>query len=294
MAARTATSSGPTASCRRRTSLRCLCGAAPPIAPRSCSEAASQARSALRRFREAAGDGGNIQDQQRRQQQGVSICLPLPSPEYLDEAVRPYSQSDWPGGIVQRFRRLRPLVEDHLLSGYNAEFVGMLESPADGIGVWRAASASMTVVTQVSNLTFSIFARLCDGEFGKSVLEPGHLLVAVNPTWTQSRDIGQLWDRKLRARAAAIIDGQDAWLPLYHLDDERTAKGATGFLFRCWPHDWQLHSTCGQDEEEPAQLQDPPILVSQQRPSQERVVEALNAALAVHQQEEREQQRQSK
>jgi hypothetical protein len=104
----------------------------------------------------------------------------------------------------------------------------------------------------------------------------------------------QLWDRKLRARAAAIIDGQDAWLPLYHLDDERTAKGATGFLFRCWPHDWQLHSTCGQDEEEPAQLQDPPILVSQQRPSQERVVEALNAALAAHQQEEREQQRQSK
>lgn len=50
----------------------------------------------------------------------------------------------------------------------------------------------------------------------------------------------QLWDRKLKAAAAALIDDPAAWLPLYHLWDLRTAKGATGLLFRSWPHDWQV------------------------------------------------------
>ncbi len=50
---------------------------------------------------------------------------------------------------MQGFRKLRPLVEDHFLSGYDPEFMGMLESPADGMGVWSAAGGDTTVVAQV-------------------------------------------------------------------------------------------------------------------------------------------------
>ncbi|KAI7840534.1 hypothetical protein COHA_005690 [Chlorella ohadii] len=156
----------------------------------------------------------------------------------------------------------------------------MLESPADGIGVWRAAGGDMTVVAQVGNLNFAPFARLCAGEFGGAPLDPGHTLLVVNPTWTRSADIGQLWDRKLKAAAAALIDDPAAWLPLYHLWDLRTAKGATGLLFRSWPHDWQLYHTTAHQEDLPAALDDPPVLVSQERPSKEQQIERLNAALA--------------
>lgn len=171
----------------------------------------------------------------------------------------------------------------------------------------------------MGNLNFAPFARLCGGEFGAAVLEPEHTIVAVNPTWTSSRDIGQvgdaaatlrciacssrvlarahaltrssahppnlhlswqLWDKKLKAAAAALIDEPGAWLPLYHLRDVRTARGATGFLYRSWPHDWQLHSTCGQEAEEAAALAGPPLLVTPSRPTKDQVAAALDAALA--------------
>ncbi|PSC71803.1 Glycosyltransferase LARGE2 [Micractinium conductrix] len=108
--------------------------------------------------------------------------------------------------------------------GYDAQFVGMLESPADGIGVWRAASGAMTVVCQPGNLNFAPFAKLCAGEYGSAVLDPGHALLAVNPSWTRSADIGQLWDRKLKAAAAALIDTPGTWQQLYCLQDVRTSQ----------------------------------------------------------------------
>jgi hypothetical protein len=51
----------------------------------------------------------------------LTVRLPLPSPEAGDDAVRAYSQADWPGGILQRFRRLRPLIEAGFLDGYSPE-----------------------------------------------------------------------------------------------------------------------------------------------------------------------------
>jgi hypothetical protein len=84
-----------------------------------------------------------------------------------------------------------------MLEGYDAEFVGMLESPADGVGVWSAAAAAATVVANVNNATFAPFARLCAGDFGSRVLQPGHLLIVVNHGWTTSRDIGQLWQKRV-------------------------------------------------------------------------------------------------
>jgi hypothetical protein len=70
----------------------------------------------------------------------------------------------------------------------------------------------------------------------------------------------------------------------------RTARGGTGFLYRSWPHGWQLHSTCGQGDEEAAALDGPPLLVTPARPSREQVAEALDAALAEQRAAERERQ----
>jgi hypothetical protein len=95
-----------------------------------------------------------------------------------DDLFRTDDESDWPGGVQQRFRWLRPLVEV-LLEGYGPQFLGMLESPADGVGAWHAAGG-ITVVGGVTNATFGLFARLAAGEFGGGVLQRGHLLVAVN------------------------------------------------------------------------------------------------------------------
>lgn len=221
--------------CRRPATCAPLTDAS--IACRTCTEAAAQARAALRRYREQ--DRAAPQARPRR----LQVWLPVSSPgkPREDDSIYAYDASDWPGGIQQRFRRLRPLVET-LLEGYSPSFVGMLESPADGIGVWRAGGGDTTVVTQVralllgsmrwlscsagshsqgcarlcskrmvpacristlphrpnnsaaqvGNVNFAPFARLCAGDFGASVLDPGHTILAVNPTWTKSGDIGQV------------------------------------------------------------------------------------------------------
>lgn len=87
-------------------------------------------------------------------------------------------ESEWPGGAEQRFRALRGPASS-LLEGYGTQFVGMLEAEADGVGVWR--SDGMTAVGAVGNPTFEPFSRLAGGEFGARVLEPDHLLLALNP-----------------------------------------------------------------------------------------------------------------
>ena len=121
---------------------------------RTCTEAATQARAALRRYRDAlrqpadrraeaaapaaAGSSSSTQQagQQQQRQQGegqqeqeqqatlprrLTVRLPLPSPGRGDDALHNYDQADWPGGIQQRFRRLRPLIEEQLLSGYDPQ-----------------------------------------------------------------------------------------------------------------------------------------------------------------------------
>ena len=171
---------------RRRSQLRC--GAESPSPARTCLEAASQAKAALRRYRETVPSAPPPAAPLK-----LTVTLPLPSPSER-ELVTQFDEGEWPGGVQQRFRALRPLIES-MLDGYDPQFLGMLESPADGIGVWAACGGAATVAACVSNATFAPFARLCAGEFGARVLEPGHLLVAVNPSWTSSADIGQRWDR---------------------------------------------------------------------------------------------------
>jgi Domain of unknown function (DUF1995) len=240
-----------------RRSRLCSCSAS-SLPPTTCSQAVSEARAALRRYREASREkegnsntdaaAGTTNEQQQQQllattKNRLTIRLPLPSPNYKDDLFRSFDEGEWPGGIQQRFRAVRPLVENFIDSFGSPSFVGMLESPADGIGVWTAFNGNATIVTFVNNATFAPFVRLCKGEFGNKILNPEHLLIVINPNWTESKDIGQLWDRDLRKRAAELIDNEaEKWLPLYHLEDVRTAAGALGVLWKSYPGPWRLYS----------------------------------------------------
>lgn len=116
----------------------------------------------------------------------------------------------------QKFRAMKPLVTA-LLEGYEPHYLGCVEEEADAVGVWTCAGAkSMTCVANVNNLTFTGFARLCYGDYGKRPTEEGHMILAVNPAWTRSSDIGQLWDRKLKQQAKALID-DTRWETLFYL-----------------------------------------------------------------------------
>jgi len=237
-----------------RKSRLCTCSALPPT---TCSQAVSEARAALRRYREASRENDSnvesnaaaLPDASTKSQllattkNRLTVQLPVPSPNYKnDDLFRSFDEGEWPGGIQQRFRALRPLVENFIDSFGSTSFVGMLESPADGIGVWTAFNGTATIVTLVNNATFAPFVRLCQGDFGDKVLDSEHVLIAINPNWTQSRDIGQLWDRELKKKAAELIDDSNSWLALYHLEDLRTAAGSSGVLWRSYPDSWKLYS----------------------------------------------------
>ena len=70
-----------------------------------------------------------------------------------------------------------------MLDGYDAEFVGMLDRDAEGIGVWKCGEG-MTTLTHPSDVTASFFLALLRGEYGARVLDPAHLVVVVNGSWS--------------------------------------------------------------------------------------------------------------
>lgn len=84
--------------------------------------------------------------------------------------------------------------------------------------------------TSASRLTG--FARVCQGGFGKRVLEPGHTILAVNCSWTKASDIGQLWERELKERARFLLE-ETTWEDVYVCLPFRTPRGALGLLQRC-------------------------------------------------------------
>lgn len=80
-----------------------------------------------------------------------------------------------------------------------------------------------------------------------------HTLVLPKPQWSplnahappptcKYRDIGQLWDGKLRQRAARLIDDVSEWTQVYTLKPVYTSKGRCGVLFCAYPGPWQLYS----------------------------------------------------
>mmetsp|Transcript_18608 Transcript_18608/g.52316 ORF Transcript_18608/g.52316 Transcript_18608/m.52316 type:complete len:354 (-) Transcript_18608:312-1373(-) len=199
--------------------LRCYASASaarlPP--PRTCNQAVLQAKGAIRAFREAKAAGfRNEGTPQPCPQYWLTIELPVPVKRSLvnpfaagagseaEDLILANDESDWPGGMQQRFRALRPQV-DQLIEGYpDSKFLGLLEADADGVGLWTCG-ADMTLCGQVTNPTFPTLVKLLDGGYGSRVIAPGHTIIAINPSWGNSGEIGQFWERSLKKRAAEIM-----------------------------------------------------------------------------------------
>jgi hypothetical protein len=47
---------------------------------------------------------------------------------------------------------------------YDPQFLGMLESPADGLGCWALPDTTLAGIG--TNATFASFAKLCEGGYG--------------------------------------------------------------------------------------------------------------------------------
>ena len=69
-------------------------------------------------------------------------------------------------------------------------------------------------------------------------------MVAVNPSWTSSADVGNFWEAGLRAAAAPVLEGT-AWEAAYVAMPLRRAGGATAVLLRAWPGPWRLLAAPG-------------------------------------------------
>lgn len=176
----------------------------------------------------------------------VRVELPLPPADLDTDDVLFLGlwgqAADWSGGMQQRFRVTRRYVEE-MLNGYDPQFLGMLEEPSDGIGVWRCDR--MTALTHVADATVGALMSLCQGKYGDSVLEPGHLLVVVNSFWTEGGGkVGQPWEVALRREARELLGGGD-WEKVYCLRAVRSAAGVDGTLWRKWPGPWHLIDSQG-------------------------------------------------
>lgn len=79
---------------------------------RTTDAAVAQARQALRRFREAQKEG-QVSKQKDEHPVCCRIDLPVPHPGE-EEKVKIFETSEFPGGVQQQFRALRPLIEDLL------------------------------------------------------------------------------------------------------------------------------------------------------------------------------------
>lgn len=184
------------------------------VCPRNYLDAVDGARTCLRAAREMG-------------MQRLKIQLPILPPETsLEDALKADGAAFWPGGVAQSHRKgLQPLMTE-LTRGYDAEFCGMIDSPSRSLGVWRLAGGSITAVSNVADLSFETFASLCDGEFGSAPTRSDHTLLLINPRLTNSRAIGQPWQRSLRRRAVELIDDA-GWVWAYRCRPVPAPDGIT-------------------------------------------------------------------
>ena len=160
--------------------------------PRTYLDAAEEARGALRVGRTL----GNHR---------LRIELPVLQPEStVESTLLPGSGANtWPGGAAQSHRLgLQPVVAP-LFDGYSPTFLGMIDV---GMGVWSLSNGDVTAVSNVADLSFDTYARLCDGEFGAAPTRDEHTILLLNPRLTSSKGIGQPWERELRKKAVAYVD----------------------------------------------------------------------------------------
>ena len=105
----------------------------------------------------------------------VRVELPLPLAD-LDSDALAFAglhgqASDWSGGINQRFRVTKGLIDAFVLDGYENEYLGLLDRDADGMGVWKIGGSKpgekhdATLVTHPADTTAGFFLKLLDGDY---------------------------------------------------------------------------------------------------------------------------------
>ena len=216
--------------------------------PRTCSEAAIEARNVLRKLRE--------QQQQQQQQAKKSrttkrlrVELPLPREDKGDDIVwlgLHGQASDWSGGMSERFAKTKVVVET-MLSGYEYKYLGLLDKDAEGMGLWTATE-DMSVVTMPSDTTMQYFVNLLKGAYGARVVdEREHFLLVVNGFWSGSGErCGQPWQLRLRREAKELLSTEgNRWEKVYSCRRARSAAGVEGTLVRRYPEPWSLFDARG-------------------------------------------------
>ena len=206
--------------------------------PKTCSEAAIEARNVLRSLRENR-DG--------LPSKRVRVELPLPREDKGDEIVwlGLHGQAvDWRGGISERLAKTKVVVEN-MLSGYGFQYLGLLDKDADGMGLWTATE-DMTVVAHPSDTTMQFFVNLLRGEYGKRVVnDQAHFLVVVNGFWSGNGEkVGQPWQFQLRKEAKEYLTN-GWWEKVYSCRRTRSAAGIEGTLVRRYPEPWMLFDARG-------------------------------------------------
>ncbi|KAG2428709.1 hypothetical protein HXX76_011413 [Chlamydomonas incerta] len=263
---------------------------AAPAPPTTVSGAVKQARVALRQWREAAALEAKSEAAQRSGGEASTsaagagprrliVDLPLPAQRtgFLGrgapdpDLLMLLDEADFPGGEVQRLRVLRPLVEAWL-DGYDSEFLGFLEDGADGVGLW-SAGPDTSVIANVTSATVPSLLKLLDGGYGARATQPGHTVIAVNPTWTGAGSVGQPWQFELRRRAAEVLDPA-GWETLYSCRMLRSSRGANGLLMRAWPHRWALYPAATPDARHLGDC----VLATPERPPTKLLIERLAEA----------------
>jgi hypothetical protein len=241
---------------------------APP--PTTCAAAAEEARSVIRTLRDALLNDESQQTATRK----IRIELPLPSLDLGGDRIAYLGlhgqAADWSGGMEQRYRVTRKLIEEHALAGYDYTYHGLLDRDAEGMGLWTCGDF-MTMTTHPSDTTFGYFLKLLNGEYGgleKIRDDPTHLVVVVNAFWSgKGESVGQPWEFGLKKAARETLGGDSGdWEKAYSCRRARSAAGVEGTLIRRWPGAWRLFDADGYDV----------VREWDEEPSNREIAEALN------------------
>ena len=185
----------------------------------------------------------------------MRVELPLPSIDLgTDDLVYVglHGQaSDWSGGMRQRYRATRGLLERHVFDGYAFDYHGLLDADADGMGLWSLGDFAV-VTTHPSDTTFAYFERLLSGEYGGGGrvgedAADAKMLVVVNAFWSgKGENVGQPWEFGLRRRAKELLsDERGDFEKIYACRRTRSASGVEGTLLKEWPGPWRLFDADG-------------------------------------------------
>jgi len=102
---------------------------------------------------------------------------------------------------------------------------------------------NMTALTHPSDTTMSFMLALLRGDYGKSVLDPAHLLVVVNGFWSGAGgNVGQPWEFGLKKEAKEVLGREGDWEYVYCCRRVRSAAGVRPDRYCSPRHSMQFDS----------------------------------------------------